>query len=109
MRREPLTRNTGEDPESHKPVHETTPGNRTLLQTEIDVPNPDGVLTPGTYCEVELRILRKTQALVVPAEVVIFNRDGLNVAALERHRPHSQAHRGPWSAIAARRSRSATV
>src|SRR6202521_2877891 len=24
MRREPLTRNTGEDPESHKPVHETT-------------------------------------------------------------------------------------
>jgi RND family efflux transporter MFP subunit len=31
------------------------PGTRTLL-TEIDVPNPDGLLTPGTYCRVELRI-----------------------------------------------------
>src|SRR5580693_1916299 len=29
MRREPLTRNTGEDPESHKPVHETTTDSRT--------------------------------------------------------------------------------
>jgi multidrug efflux pump subunit AcrA (membrane-fusion protein) len=31
------------------------PGTRTL-QTEIDVPNPEGLLTPGTYCEVELQI-----------------------------------------------------
>jgi RND family efflux transporter MFP subunit len=58
------------------------PGTRTL-QTEIDVPNPDGALTPGTYCEVELQVPRKTQSLVVPAEAVIFNRNGLNVAAVE--------------------------
>jgi RND family efflux transporter MFP subunit len=58
------------------------PGTRTL-QTEIDVPNKDGALTPGTYCEVELQIPRKTQSLIVPAEAVIFNRNGLSVAAVE--------------------------
>jgi RND family efflux transporter MFP subunit len=58
------------------------PGTRTL-QTEIDVANPDGVLTPGTYCEVELQIPRKTASFIVPSEAVIFNRNGLNVAAVE--------------------------
>jgi RND family efflux transporter MFP subunit len=58
------------------------PGTRTL-QTEIDVPNPEGTLTPGTYCEVELQIPRKTQSLIVPSEAVIFNRNGLSVAAVE--------------------------
>ncbi len=58
------------------------PGTRTL-QTEIDVPNPDGVLTPGTYCEVELQIPRKTQSLIVPSEALIFNRNGLSVAVVE--------------------------
>jgi RND family efflux transporter MFP subunit len=59
------------------------PGTRTLL-TEIDVPNPDGLLTPGTYCRVELRIPRKTPSLIVPAEAIIFNRSGLNVAVSRR-------------------------
>jgi RND family efflux transporter MFP subunit len=57
------------------------PGTRTL-QTEIDVPNPDGALTPGTYCEVELQIPRKTQSFIVPSEAVIFNRGGLSVAVV---------------------------
>jgi RND family efflux transporter MFP subunit len=58
------------------------PGTRTL-QTEIDVPNREGMLTPGTYCEVELQIPRKTMSLIVPAEAVIFNRNGLSVAVVE--------------------------
>ena len=58
------------------------PGTRTL-QTEIDVPNRDGVLSPGTYCEVELQIPRKTVSLIVPAEAVIFNRNGLSAAVVE--------------------------
>jgi RND family efflux transporter MFP subunit len=58
------------------------PGTRTL-QTEIDVPNPDGALTPGTYCEVELQIPRKTQSFIVPSEAVVFNRSGLSVAVVE--------------------------
>jgi multidrug efflux pump subunit AcrA (membrane-fusion protein) len=58
------------------------PGTRTLL-TEIDVKNSDGALAPGIYCTVELHIPRKTPSLLVPAEAIIFNRDGLQVAVAE--------------------------
>jgi RND family efflux transporter MFP subunit len=56
-------------------------GTRTLL-TEIDIPNPDSALRTGTYCIVELRIPRKTPSLVVPADAVIFNRNGIQVAVV---------------------------
>jgi RND family efflux transporter MFP subunit len=58
------------------------PGTRTLL-TEIDIPNPDGVLTPGMYCTIELHIPRKTPSLLVPADAIIFNSGGLQVAVIE--------------------------
>jgi RND family efflux transporter MFP subunit len=58
------------------------PGTRTLL-TEIDVPNPDRVLSPGIYCNVELKIPRKAPSLIVPSEAIIFNREGLNVFVVE--------------------------
>lgn len=58
------------------------PDTRTLL-TEIDVQNPDGTLSPGIYCTVELRIPRKTASLIVPAQAVIFDRKGLHVAVVE--------------------------
>ena len=54
-------------------------GTRTLL-TEIDIPNPDEALTPGIYCTVELHIPRKTPSLSVPADAIIFNRNGMQVA-----------------------------
>jgi RND family efflux transporter MFP subunit len=63
------------------------PGSRTLL-TEIDVPNPDHELSPGVYCTVELKIPRKTASLIVPAEAIVFNRDGLNVAVVENGVAH---------------------
>jgi RND family efflux transporter MFP subunit len=63
------------------------PGTRTLL-TEIDVPNPDGLLTPGIYCTVELQIPRKTPSLIVPAGAIIFNRHGLQVAVVENGVAH---------------------
>jgi RND family efflux transporter MFP subunit len=58
------------------------PGTRTLL-TEIDVQNPDGLLRPGMYCTVELHIPRKTPSLIVPADAVIFNTNGLQAAVVE--------------------------
>jgi RND family efflux transporter MFP subunit len=66
------------------------PGTRTL-QTEIDVPNGEGMLAPGTYCEVELQIPRKAESLVVPAEAVIFTRNGLSVAIVENGTVHLRA------------------
>jgi len=56
-------------------------GTRTLL-TEIDITNPDRALAPGIYCTVELHIPRKTPSLLVPADAVIFNRNGIQVAVV---------------------------
>jgi RND family efflux transporter MFP subunit len=56
-------------------------GTRTLL-TEIDITNPDRALAPGIYCTVELQIPRKTPSLLVPADAVIFNRNGIQVAVV---------------------------
>ena len=57
-------------------------GTRTLL-TEIDLPNLDGSLSAGIYCTVELKIPRRTPSFVVPAEAIIFNRNGLQVAVVD--------------------------
>jgi RND family efflux transporter MFP subunit len=65
------------------------PGTRTLL-TEIDVPNPDSALTPGTYCTVELRVPRRTPSFIVPGDAVIFNQYGLHVAAVQNGTVHMQ-------------------
>jgi len=58
------------------------PGSRTLL-TEIDIPNPDGALTPGIYCTIELHIPRKTPSYKVSADAIIFNEGGVQVAVVE--------------------------
>jgi RND family efflux transporter MFP subunit len=58
------------------------PGTRTLL-TEVDVSNPNGALTPGLYCTVELKIPRKSPALLIPAPAIIFNQNGMQVAVVK--------------------------
>jgi RND family efflux transporter MFP subunit len=58
------------------------PGSRTLL-TEVDVPNPDGALSPGIYCTVELFIPRKTPSMIIPSEAVVFDQNGLHVAVVD--------------------------
>jgi RND family efflux transporter MFP subunit len=65
------------------------PGSRTLL-TEIDVPNPDGALSPGIYCTVELHIPRKTPSMIIPADAVVFDQNGLHVAVVENGIAHLQ-------------------
>jgi RND family efflux transporter MFP subunit len=63
------------------------PGTRTLL-TEIDVPNPDHALSPGSYCTVQLEIPRKTPSLIIPSEAIVFNGKGLRVAVVENGVAH---------------------
>jgi RND family efflux transporter MFP subunit len=65
------------------------PGTRTLL-AEIDIENPDGVLTPGLYCTVELHIPRKTRSLLVPASAIIFDQNGMQVAVVKDGAAHIQ-------------------
>jgi RND family efflux transporter MFP subunit len=65
------------------------PGSRTLL-TEIDVPNPDWALSPGIYCTVELHIPRKTPSMIIPADAVVFDQNGVHVAVVENGTVHLQ-------------------
>jgi multidrug efflux pump subunit AcrA (membrane-fusion protein) len=60
------------------------------LLTEIDVPNPDGALQPGVYCTVELYIPRKTPSMIVPADAVVFDENGLHVAVVKNGIVHMQ-------------------
>ena len=54
------------------------------------MPNPDGELSPGIYCTVELKIPSRTPFLIVPAGVVVFGRDGLHVMVVEDGVAHSR-------------------
>jgi RND family efflux transporter MFP subunit len=65
------------------------PATRTLL-TEIDLANPNGELSPGMYCTVELKVPRKTPSLIVPAGSIVFDADGLHVLVVENGIVHSR-------------------
>jgi RND family efflux transporter MFP subunit len=65
------------------------PGSRTLL-TEVDVANPDGALSPGIYCTVELFIPRKTPSMIISADAVVFDENGQHVAVVENGIVHFQ-------------------
>jgi hypothetical protein len=55
---------------------------------QIDIPNPDGALSPGIYCTIELHIPRKTPSYKVSADAIIFNEAGLQVAVVENGVAH---------------------
>ncbi len=58
-----------------------TASTRTML-VEVDVPNPDRVLHPGLYVEVEFAIPRDAPSVVIPAEALLFNGEGVRVATV---------------------------
>jgi HlyD family secretion protein len=53
------------------------------LTTEVDVPNPDGRLRAGLFVNVTFAVPRDTPGVVVPAEALIFNQAGLQVAVVD--------------------------
>jgi HlyD family secretion protein len=55
---------------------------RTML-AEVDVPNPDGALRTGLYVNVDFGVPRPAPTVVVPAEALLFNGDGLRVATVD--------------------------
>ena len=55
---------------------------RTML-AEVDVPNPDGALRPGFFVDVQFGIPRQVPTVMIPAEALLFNADGLRVAAVD--------------------------
>ena len=53
------------------------------LDTEVDVENPNGALKPGAYVNVTFEIPREHPNVVLPAETIVFNQNGLQVAAVQ--------------------------
>jgi RND family efflux transporter MFP subunit len=58
---------------------------RTLL-VEVDVRNPSGELLPGSYVSVHLKLPSKLQAVVIPANALLFRSEGLRVAIVRNGR-----------------------
>jgi len=70
---------------------------RTML-TEVQIPNPDGVLLPGMYVEVQLSSVRGTPPLLIPGDALIAGASGLQAAILQPlpHPPQqSRQQQGP--------------
>jgi RND family efflux transporter MFP subunit len=66
------------------------PNTRTL-RTEIDVANDDQQLVPGVYANVKLQLSTATRNYVVPANVLLFRAEGLQVALIDgQQRVHLQ-------------------
>jgi RND family efflux transporter MFP subunit len=55
------------------------PASRTLL-VEVDIDNPTGRLLPGAYVFVHLKLPSVTHPMTVPANALIFRKEGLQVA-----------------------------
>lgn len=58
------------------------PASRTLL-AEVDVENKSGELLPGSYTQVHLHVSHAAPALIVPANALILEPDGLRVATVD--------------------------
>ena len=57
------------------------PATRTL-NTEIDVPNPKGLLLPGSYAQVHLALKEQVQRLTVPSNALLFRAEGPRAAVV---------------------------
>jgi RND family efflux transporter MFP subunit len=55
---------------------------RTLL-TEVDVPNKQGLLLPGGYAQVHLRVNIKVARLQVPVNALLFRQEGLRAVVFD--------------------------
>jgi RND family efflux transporter MFP subunit len=64
------------------------PGSRTLL-TELQVPNPDGLLLAGSYATVHFQIAQSAPPLLVPSSALLVDAAGMRVAVVDGdHRLH---------------------
>ena len=57
------------------------PASRTLL-VEVDVDNPQGLLLPGAYVSVHLKLPKAIRSSTIPANTLLFRREGLRVAVV---------------------------
>ncbi len=56
------------------------------MHTEVDVPNPKGILVPGTYAEADIQLNRSGNALVVPLQALDRSGDTASVMVVKDNR-----------------------
>ncbi len=61
-----------------------------VLNTEVDIANPNGELKPGAFVNVTFSIPRLRPGVMLPAEALIFNAQGLQVAVVQDDEIHLQ-------------------
>ncbi|MBV9777828.1 MAG: efflux RND transporter periplasmic adaptor subunit, partial [Acetobacteraceae bacterium] len=61
------------------------PASRTLL-VEVDVPNKDGRLLPGSYTHVLFMIPTSDKTVTIPANALLFRKEGLQVGVVRDHK-----------------------
>ncbi|HLJ49905.1 MAG TPA: efflux RND transporter periplasmic adaptor subunit [Bryobacteraceae bacterium] len=61
------------------------PSSRTLL-AEVDVDNPEGLLLPGAYISVHLKLPLTIRSVTIPANTLLFRREGLRVGVVHGSR-----------------------
>lgn len=61
------------------------PASRTLL-VEVDVDNPTGQLLPGAYASVHLKLPGPMRSVTIPANTLLFRREGMVAAAVRNGR-----------------------
>jgi RND family efflux transporter MFP subunit len=57
------------------------PATRTLL-TEVDVPNPNGQLLPGSFGELHFKVTVNVAKMLVPVNAMMFRQEGARVAVV---------------------------
>lgn len=55
---------------------------RTQL-VELEAPNPDGILSPGSFANVSFRLPADRKALFLPTSALIFQENGMQVASVD--------------------------
>ncbi|WP_375457166.1 efflux RND transporter periplasmic adaptor subunit [uncultured Methylobacterium sp.] len=73
------------------------------LTTQVDVPNPEGTLRAGLYVYVTLQIPRPEPAVIIPAESLVFNQRGTQVAVV------GDDNRAVWRLVHVRRDFGQTI
>ena len=82
----------------------TRPGDPKPL-VEIDIPNSDHALRPGTFAEVSLRVARNSPSLVVPPQAVISTPKGKSLFVVEEGKAKSIAVKPGSATVGGWRSR----
>jgi len=59
------------------------PATRTLL-TEVDIPNKDGKLLPGSFGEIHFSVGTNVPRLTVPVNTILFRAEGTRVAVVDK-------------------------